>query len=55
MDHRPLGQTGIRVSQLSLGTMSFGGDANATQAAHMYAAISRPMKYLPMPAEVPAW
>jgi aryl-alcohol dehydrogenase-like predicted oxidoreductase len=38
MNYRPLGRTGIRVSQLCLGTMSFGGDADEAQSARMYRA-----------------
>ena len=38
MNRRPLGRTGVRVSQLCLGTMAFGGDADATESARMYRA-----------------
>lgn len=38
MQFRWLGQTGIQVSQLCFGTMSFGGDADAAESAKMYAA-----------------
>ena len=38
MDHRLLGRTGVRVSRLCLGTMSFGGDADASEATKMYRA-----------------
>ena len=38
MKHRPLGRTGVQVSQLCFGTMSFGGDADAAESARMYAA-----------------
>ena len=38
MEYRPLGQTGVRVSRLCLGTMSFGGDADEAESAKMYAA-----------------
>src|SRR5206468_421976 len=38
MDFRSLGRTGVRVSQLCFGTMSFGGDADETTAARMYRA-----------------
>ena len=38
MEYRPLGQTGVRVSRLCLGTMSFGGDADEAEAGKMYAA-----------------
>ena len=38
MDFRLLGRTGISVSPLCFGTMSFGGDADADEAARMYAA-----------------
>ncbi len=33
-----LGRTGVRVSRLCFGTMSFGGDADEAEAARMYAA-----------------
>ena len=36
MDYRMLGRTGVKVSQLCFGTMSFGGDADAAEAARMY-------------------
>jgi aryl-alcohol dehydrogenase-like predicted oxidoreductase len=38
MDHRQLGRTGVRVSRLCFGTMSFGGDADAAESARMYGA-----------------
>ncbi|MDH3451137.1 MAG: aldo/keto reductase [Gammaproteobacteria bacterium] len=38
MDHKWLGQTGLQVSRLCFGTMSFGGDADAAESARMYAA-----------------
>ena len=38
MEHRPLGRTGVRVSRLCFGTMSFGGDADETESAGMYRA-----------------
>jgi len=38
MNYRPLGRTGIRVSQLCLGTMPFGGDADEAASAKMYRA-----------------
>jgi aryl-alcohol dehydrogenase-like predicted oxidoreductase len=38
MDFRSLGRTGVRVSQLCFGTMSFGGDADAAMSARMYRA-----------------
>lgn len=38
MEHRILGRTGVRVSRLCLGTMSFGGDADEAEAAKMYRA-----------------
>ena len=38
MEYRPLGRTGVQVSQLCLGTMSFGGDADEEAGARMYAA-----------------
>lgn len=36
MQYRYLGQTGIQVSMLCFGTMSFGGDADETTSAAMY-------------------
>lgn len=36
MQYRPLGRTGVQVSQLCYGTMSFGGDADERAAAAMY-------------------
>jgi aryl-alcohol dehydrogenase-like predicted oxidoreductase len=36
--YRTLGSTGVQVSQLCLGTMAFGGDADAAEAARMYRA-----------------
>ena len=38
MRHVPLGRTGLNVSRLCFGTMSFGGDADAAEAGRMYAA-----------------
>lgn len=38
MEYRLLGRTGVKVSQLCLGTMSFGGDADERSAAAMYRA-----------------
>jgi aryl-alcohol dehydrogenase-like predicted oxidoreductase len=38
MKYRPLGRTGVQVSQLCFGTMSFGGDADASASAAMYQA-----------------
>ncbi len=38
MQYRPLGRTGVQVSELCFGTMSFGGDANEETSAAMYAA-----------------
>jgi aryl-alcohol dehydrogenase-like predicted oxidoreductase len=38
MQYKLLGRTGIRVSPLCLGTMSFGGDADAGTAAAIYSA-----------------
>ena len=37
MDHRLLGRTGLKVSRLCFGTMSFGGDADEAASAEMYA------------------
>jgi aryl-alcohol dehydrogenase-like predicted oxidoreductase len=36
MQYKLLGQTGLQVSQLCFGTMSFGGDANEEESAAMY-------------------
>lgn len=38
MDFKPLGRTGVKVSELCFGTMSFGGDADEAESAKMYAA-----------------
>ncbi len=38
MKYRPLGRTGVRVSQLCLGTMAFGGDADVPESRAMYKA-----------------
>jgi aryl-alcohol dehydrogenase-like predicted oxidoreductase len=38
MNHRVLGRTGVQVSQLCFGTMSFGGDADAAAAGRMFRA-----------------
>jgi aryl-alcohol dehydrogenase-like predicted oxidoreductase len=38
MDFRLLGRTGVRVSRLCFGTMSFGGDADEAMSARMYRA-----------------
>jgi len=38
MDHVSFGSTGIRVSELCYGTMSFGGDADEAESARLYAA-----------------
>src|SRR6185436_1390486 len=37
MRHRLLGPTGVKVSCLSLGTMSFGGDADEATAGKLFA------------------
>ncbi len=37
MEYRLLGRTGVWVSQLCMGTMSFGGDADEAESARMYA------------------
>ena len=36
MDYRVLGRTGVKVSQLCFGTMSFGGDADAATSALLF-------------------
>ena len=38
MKYRALGRTGVQVSQLCLGTMAFGGDADAAESARMFRA-----------------
>lgn len=38
MNYKWLGATGVKVSQLCYGTMSFGGDADETESGKMYAA-----------------
>ena len=38
MRTKPLGRTGLQVSELCLGTMAFGGDADAAEAARMFRA-----------------
>ena len=38
MKYGPLGRTGVQVSELCFGTMSFGGDADEATSATMYAA-----------------
>ncbi|WP_339763960.1 aldo/keto reductase [uncultured Hoeflea sp.] len=38
MKDKQLGRTGVRVSQLCFGTMSFGGDADAEEAGRMFSA-----------------
>jgi len=38
MKHKPLGRTGVQVSELCFGTMSFGGDADEAASAAMYKA-----------------
>jgi aryl-alcohol dehydrogenase-like predicted oxidoreductase len=38
MKYRTLGRTGVQVSELCLGTMAFGGDADAAEAARMFRA-----------------
>ena len=37
MEYRLLGHTGVRVSSLCYGTMSFGGDADEATASALYA------------------
>jgi aryl-alcohol dehydrogenase-like predicted oxidoreductase len=38
MEYKWLGRTGVKVSELCFGTMSFGGDADEKESAKMYAA-----------------
>ena len=38
MNYKSLGQTGLKVSQLCFGTMSFGGDADEAESAKMFLA-----------------
>ena len=38
MIFKPLGRTGVKVSELCFGTMSFGGDADEAASAAMYKA-----------------
>jgi aryl-alcohol dehydrogenase-like predicted oxidoreductase len=38
MRYVPFGNTGIRVSELCYGTMSFGGDADEAEAGRLYRA-----------------
>lgn len=38
MNYKELGQTGVKVSELCFGTMSFGGDADEEQSSRMFAA-----------------
>ncbi len=37
MEYRPLGRTGVQVSSLCFGTMSFGGDADQQESARLFA------------------
>ncbi len=39
MNYKPLGRTGVQVSQLCFGTMSFGGDADEATSAAMFKAV----------------
>src|ERR1043165_3236152 len=39
MNYRPLGRTGVQVSQLCFGTMPFGGDADEAASAQMFKAV----------------
>ena len=39
MKYRVLGRTGVQVSQLCFGTMSFGGDADEAASADMFRAV----------------
>ena len=36
MDYRTLGRTGVKVSEICYGTMSFGGDADEVTSEQMY-------------------
>ena len=36
MNFKELGRTGVKVSELCFGTMSFGGDANEAESARMF-------------------
>ncbi|WP_421725564.1 aldo/keto reductase [Bauldia sp.] len=38
MQFKPFGRTGVQVSELCFGTMSFGGDADEAESARLYAA-----------------
>ena len=38
MEYKSLGNTGVEVSALCFGTMSFGGDADETESAKMFGA-----------------
>ena len=39
MKYKLLGRTGVQVSELCFGTMSFGGDADETTSGAMYKAV----------------
>jgi len=39
MNYRPLGRTGVQVSQLCFGTMPFGGDADEAASAEMFKVV----------------
>ena len=39
MDYKWLGKTGVKVSSLCFGTMSFGGDADEAESTKMYRAV----------------
>ncbi|HEV7478071.1 MAG TPA: aldo/keto reductase, partial [Burkholderiales bacterium] len=39
MKYRTLGRSGVQVSQLCYGTMSFGGDADEAASAEMFKAV----------------
>ena len=41
MEYRDLGQTGMRVSEISLGTWAFGGDWGTVSEDDAYAALNR--------------
>jgi aryl-alcohol dehydrogenase-like predicted oxidoreductase len=51
MKTKPLGRTGVQVSELCFGTMSFGGDADEATSAAMYKATrDAGINFLPIAA-----